>query len=146
MVHCSAFQTSTRKVDWRLAAKGFGGSAETEEASATQPSAAQAGDEGIAFEPTKKTKRPVVVNKDVQAITGELTAEQETETRFVIALAVVFVIVFMMGAFIAVSGFLSDDLDQLAETSVYPLFTPAVGFFLALSSGYGLWKASKGQV
>eukprot|EP00240_Pyramimonas_obovata_P014582 CAMPEP_0118931750 /NCGR_PEP_ID=MMETSP1169-20130426/7981_1 /TAXON_ID=36882 /ORGANISM="Pyramimonas obovata, Strain CCMP722" /LENGTH=190 /DNA_ID=CAMNT_0006874285 /DNA_START=57 /DNA_END=629 /DNA_ORIENTATION=+ len=144
VVQSSALRSSTRKTDWRLSAKGFGSSAETEEASATKPMAAE-GDEGIAFEPTKK-KGPTVVNKDVEKVTGDLTEAQKTETLFVGSLVVVFSIVMLMGSFIAVSGFLSDDLDQLAQTTVYPAFTPVVGVFLALSSAYGLWKASKGEM
>merc|ERR1719409_1101181 len=136
-VQCSALRSFTRKTEWRLAAKGFGGSAETEQESAAKPAAATS-EEGIAFEPTKK-KGPTVVNKDVEAVTGDLTEAQKTETLFVGSLVVVFSIVLLMGSFIAVSGFLSDDLDQLAQTTVYPAFTPVVGFFLALSSAYGLW-------
>jgi hypothetical protein len=32
------------------------------------------------------------------------------------------------------------------QNAVYPAFTPAVGFFLLLSSAYGQFKASKGEI
>jgi len=70
----------------------------------------------------------------------------QTETVFVGVLLVVFLLIMGMGGFVAVSGFLSDDLDQFAQNAVYPAFTPAVGFFLLLSSAYGLFKASKGEI
>lgn len=31
-------------------------------------------------------------------------------------------------------------LDQFAQDVVLPAFTPTLGVFLAISTGYGLWK------
>jgi len=37
-------------------------------------------------------------------------------------------------------GFLPEAADQFAQDVVYPSFSPTVGFFLLLSSLYGIWK------
>ena len=41
-----------------------------------------------------------------------------------------------------VQGFLPEAADQLAQNVVYPAFSPSVGFFLLLSSIYGIWKVT----
>lgn len=43
-----------------------------------------------------------------------------------------------------VQGFMSESLDQFATDIVLPAFTPTLGLFLAISTLYGLWKASQG--
>ena len=40
----------------------------------------------------------------------------------------------------AVQGFLPEAADQFAQDVVYPSFSPTVGFFLLLSTAYGIWK------
>jgi hypothetical protein len=70
----------------------------------------------------------------------------QTETNFVFALLVVFSLLFFMGVFISVSGFLSPEIDAIATDVVYPLFSPMLGVFLLLSSSYGLYKAQKGEM
>jgi len=37
-------------------------------------------------------------------------------------------------------GFLPDELDRFAESTLYPSFSPTVGAFLLCSAAYGLWK------
>ena len=39
-----------------------------------------------------------------------------------------------------VQGFLPEAADQFAQDVVYPSFSPSVGFFLLLSTAYGIWK------
>ena len=40
----------------------------------------------------------------------------------------------------SVQGFLPEAADQFAQGVVYPSFSPTVGFFLLLSTAYGIWK------
>lgn len=35
---------------------------------------------------------------------------------------------------------MSESLDAFAQDVVFPAFTPTLGVFLAISTGYGLWK------
>lgn len=42
-------------------------------------------------------------------------------------------------------GFLPEQLDQFAQDVVFPAFTPTLGLFLAISTGYGLWKVGGGR-
>lgn len=37
-------------------------------------------------------------------------------------------------------GFLSAEMDQFAQDVVFPAFTPTLGLFLAISTGYGVLK------
>ena len=62
------------------------------------------------------------------------------------ALLIVFSILFFMGVFISISGFLSPEMDAIATDIVYPAFSPMLGVFLVLSSAYGLYKAQKGEM
>ena len=41
-----------------------------------------------------------------------------------------------------VQGFLPEAVDRFAQDVVYPSFSPTVGFFLLLSTAYGIWKVS----
>ena len=41
-----------------------------------------------------------------------------------------------------VQGFLPEAADRFAQDVVYPSFSPTVGFFLLLSTAYGIWKVS----
>ncbi|KAL4445907.1 hypothetical protein ABPG77_009106 [Micractinium sp. CCAP 211/92] len=73
---------------------------------------------------------------------GPLTAEQKAENTVVATLAVLFFVILAEGIFVAGSGFMSEGLDQFAQDVVLPAFTPTLGLFLAISTLYGLWKAS----
>ncbi|KAL4425690.1 hypothetical protein ABPG75_009706 [Micractinium tetrahymenae] len=73
---------------------------------------------------------------------GPLTAEQRAENTVVATLAVLFFVILAEGIFVAGSGFMSEGLDQFAQDVVFPAFTPTLGLFLAISTLYGLWKAS----
>jgi len=146
----------TRQARWRLAAKGFGSSAEKDQADAA-PAAAQ-GVDGISFEPAKK-KGPKVIAKDVEKTTGSyesLTEDQKTETVFVGVLLVVFLLIMGMGGFVAVSGFLSDDLTSSHRTrctrrSLRQLdssfcFLAPTGCSKPPRARSELFKASKGKI
>lgn len=37
-------------------------------------------------------------------------------------------------------GFLSESIDDFAQTYIYPAYSPLVVFFLLCSSAYGYWK------
>lgn len=39
-----------------------------------------------------------------------------------------------------VQGFMSEEMDVWVASFVLPAFTPTMGLFLAISTGYGLWK------
>ena len=41
---------------------------------------------------------------------------------------------------LGMQGFLPEAADQFAQDVVYPSFSPTVGFFLLLSTAYGIWK------
>ena len=43
-------------------------------------------------------------------------------------------------------GFMPEQLDQFAQDVVLPAFTPTLGLFLAISTGYGLWKVGHSLV
>jgi len=43
-------------------------------------------------------------------------------------------------ASLRLQGFMSESMDQFAQDVVFPAFTPTLGLFLAISTGYGLWK------
>ena len=41
---------------------------------------------------------------------------------------------------VQLQGFLPESWDQFAQNVVYKTFSPTVGFFLACSAAYGVWK------
>jgi hypothetical protein len=38
------------------------------------------------------------------------------------------------------AGFLPEEWDEFLVNTLYPSFTPTVGFFLLLAAGYGVFK------
>jgi hypothetical protein len=71
---------------------------------------------------------------------GPQSQMQQVETTVVQGLGLLFVLILAEGIFLGASGFMSAEMDQLAQDYVYPLFTPTLGVFLAGSTAYGLWK------
>ncbi|CAL5219714.1 g1605 [Coccomyxa viridis] len=91
----------------------------------------------------KKKSNVNVVAPQVQQAYGlePQTAEGQIETSYLLFLGLVFVFIILEGLFIATSGFLPEAADQFAQDVVYPSFSPTVGFFLLLSTAYGIWKS-----
>ncbi|CAK0762827.1 hypothetical protein CVIRNUC_002996 [Coccomyxa viridis] len=90
----------------------------------------------------KKGKVNVIAPQVQQAYGVEpQSAQGQLETSYLLFLTLVFVFIILEGLFIALSGFLPEAADQLAQNVVYPAFSPSVGFFLLLSSIYGIWKS-----
>mmetsp|Transcript_39899 Transcript_39899/g.55463 ORF Transcript_39899/g.55463 Transcript_39899/m.55463 type:complete len:202 (-) Transcript_39899:190-795(-) len=136
---------------WRLSAKGkgFGNtSEETQTESIQSAETSEAANPEIVFGQKSRRKLKVVAPAvdNMKKDSSEMTEEEQYETLFVGLLLFVFLVIMGMGFFIAASGFLPDNLDQFAQDTVYPSFTPVLGLFLALSSAYGLYKATKGQM
>ncbi|PSC75913.1 5 -nucleotidase isoform B [Micractinium conductrix] len=71
---------------------------------------------------------------------GPLTFEQKAENTVVSVLAILFFVILGEGIFLGASGFLSAEMDQFAQDVVFPAFTPTLGLFLAISTGYGVLK------
>lgn len=71
---------------------------------------------------------------------GPLNEVQRFENTVVSILALLFLLILAEGIFLGASGFLSESADQFATDVVYPLFSPTLGVFLAVSTLYGLWK------
>lgn len=71
---------------------------------------------------------------------GPLNEVQKFENTIVSILALLFLLILAEGIFLGASGFLSESADQFATDVVYPLFSPTLGVFLAVSTLYGLWK------
>jgi len=70
------------------------------------------------------------------------TPGQDLEANTVKFLALLFVIFFCEGIFLAIAGFLPEAADNFATTYVYPAFSPTLGLFLLISVIYGVVKVS----
>jgi len=92
-------------------------------------------------QPKVRVTTPVSIDPSTGQRQIPLTEEQILEGRFVLGLGLVFVVILLQGLVVAASGFLPDDLDHWAQTSVLPAFTPTVGIFLFFSTIYGAWKS-----
>lgn len=86
-----------------------------------------------------------VVSAQRDAVYGDqpMSQIQQLETAVVQGLGLVFLLILAEGIFLGASGFMSAEMDQLAQDVVYPLFTPTLGLFLAGSTAYGLWKTKE---
>ncbi|KAI7844289.1 hypothetical protein COHA_002087 [Chlorella ohadii] len=71
---------------------------------------------------------------------GPQTPVQKAENTVVATLAVLFFVILIEGILVAGSGFMSEEMDAWVAGTVLPAFTPTMGLFLAISTGYGLWK------
>ena len=94
---------------------------------------------GQAAEPAKPYN---VVSAARDSVYGDQPPSQiqQVETTVVQGLGLLFLLILAEGIFLGASGFMSAEMDALAQDVVYPLFTPTLGLFLAGSSAYGLWK------
>jgi len=94
---------------------------------------------GQAVEPAKPYN---VVSATRDSVYGDKPPSQiqQVETTVVQGLGLLFLLILAEGIFLGASGFMSAEMDALAQDVVYPLFTPTLGLFLAGSSAYGLWK------
>jgi hypothetical protein len=94
---------------------------------------------GQAAEPAKPF---TVVSATRDSVYGDQPPSQiqQVETTVVQGLGLLFALILAEGIFLGASGFMSAEMDALAQDVVYPLFTPTLGVFLAGSSAYGLWK------
>ena len=97
---------------------------------------------GQAPEPAKPYK---VVSATRDSVYGDQPPSQiqQVETTVVQGLGLLFLLILAEGIFLGASGFMSAEMDQLAQDVVYPLFTPTLGLFLAGSTAYGLWKTKE---
>ena len=93
-------------------------------------------------EPAKPYK---VVSATRDSVYGDQPPSQiqQVETTVVQGLGLLFLLILAEGIFLGASGFMSAEMDQLAQDVVYPLFTPTLGLFLAGSTAYGLWKTKE---
>jgi len=73
------------------------------------------------------------------------TPGQDLEANTVKFLALLFVIFFCEGIFLAIAGFLPEAADNFATTYVYPAFSPTLGLFLLISVIYGVVKTRQGD-
>lgn len=74
---------------------------------------------------------------------SKMPPSAQFESSVVLILGGLFAAILGQGLFLALSGFLSESLDQFAQDVVYKTFSPTVGLFLACSAGYGLWKTKQ---
>lgn len=114
----------------------------------------ESGDNDSPFEQSlksrrKKQKKPSVQDLQPDSIPSppklnSMPAEDRLESSAVLLLISLFVAIIGQGLFLAVSGFLPESWDQFAQNVVYKTFSPTVGFFLACSAAYGVWKSKQG--
>ncbi|KAK3245721.1 hypothetical protein CYMTET_44727 [Cymbomonas tetramitiformis] len=97
--------------------------------------------------PESERKGPTIVKPAAdKVIAGDITKEQEYETYAVGLLVILFLVILLLGIFLAASGFLPEEYDRFAEEVIYPAYSPLLLVFLGCSSLYGLYKAGKGEV